>query len=96
MSTYLNRPGFETLKAIDSGRSVRSADERYETQAKLMHTVDGDEYLVLRVWYDEDGGRWSHIVLDPEFRIVAQGRGRRESDSWSRTLSLLPASVKLS
>lgn len=98
MSSRSSKHGFETLKASDSGRRLVSKQGRHEVQVKLLTTQEGDQYLIVRTWIGSkspDGvgwsepSQWSHVVLDDNQNIVAQGFGPRERDSWSMTERIL-------
>jgi hypothetical protein len=90
---------FETLKADDVGRRLRSANGRHEVAAKVIGAEDGEQFLSVRVWIgsearDDGGGwsepsAWSHTVYDPDHNIVAYGFGARERDSWAMVERIL-------
>lgn len=84
---------FETLKADEAGRRLKSSSGRFEVAAKLVSCDEGDVFLSVRVWIGSErraGGNgwsepsaWSHTVYDADHNIMAMGYGMRERDSWA-------------
>ena len=87
-----SRLAFESLKADEVGRRLKSVSERYEVAAKVVTSEEGREYVSVRVWMGSESptgegwrepSTWSHTVYDEDQNIVAYGFGDRERDSWA-------------
>jgi hypothetical protein len=91
---------FETLKADEVGRRLKTKSGRFEVAAKHALSDEGDHFLVVRLWIGSEPGpkategwsepsTWSHTVYDLDHNMVAYGFGSRERDSWAMAEKLL-------
>jgi hypothetical protein len=92
MGTFQNDPGFETWKAIPSGRAVQNADG-FTGSWKTMWLEDGDgdhyEFFVSKAWV---GGYCNiHVFAVDTGADLAEGRHRTEKESWKMAKRMLIA-----
>ncbi|HCF99412.1 MAG TPA: hypothetical protein DEV93_02595 [Chloroflexi bacterium] len=81
--------GWETLGPHLGGRRLVDRDERFQVSAKVRTHGPYEGWMFAKVWSSEAG--WSHIALDPNHAIEAQGCAGKEKDSWQMCRDILAA-----
>jgi hypothetical protein len=83
VSTYIGTEGWETLKAVESGRSVASQDERHQLVGKL-YRAEELTLFVTRMWTEEVGyTHTAYRVTDFGHALMTVVHGDKERASFS-------------